>query len=552
MTEKLKIIPLGGLNEIGKNMTVIEYGEDIIVVDCGLAFPDNDMLGVDLVIPDITYLRRNAKKIRGIFITHAHEDHIGALPYVLKELHVPVYCTKLAAGLITNKLAEHKLQRRTKLYRVRRGETIKTGCFSVEFIATNHSIPDSVAFAITTPLGVVVHTGDFKIDTTPVASETINLTRFGELGNQGVLALLSDSTNAERPGFAASEKTVGQGLDAQFKNCDKRIIVATFASNIYRMQQIMDAAQRYGRKVAVSGRSMENTLAVATELGYIKVPKDILISLNEVRKFPKNQVVIITTGSQGETMSALSRMASSSHRQIEVGEGDKILIAASPIPGNEKPVYNLINELFRKGAEVVYEKMAEMHVSGHAYREELKIMLSLVRPKYFIPAHGEYRHLKMHGELAESVGVNPKNIFITDIGRPVEFTKNTAKLGKLVPAGKVLVDGLGIGDVGAAVLRDRKILAEDGVIIVAFAVDTKKGTIVTGPDIVSRGFIFVKNAEDLMQGLKSEAQKSILKSLENKVKDWTQIKNNVKNDLSEYLYRTTKRSPMILPIIMDL
>lgn len=550
--DKLKIIPLGGLNEIGKNMTVIEFGDDIMIIDAGLAFPGDDMPGIDLVIPDMTYLRRNARKIRGIVITHGHEDHIGSLAYLLKEFNIPVYCTKLAAGLITNKLIEHRLNKRTKLIRVSAGETSKIGLFKVEYINTNHSIPDTVALAITTPLGVIVHTGDFKIDTTPVAGDVIDLTRFGELGKQGVLALMSDSTNVERPGFAMSERKVGAGIDAQFRNCEKRILVATFASNIYRLQQIIDSAEKYGRKVAVSGRSMENVLGVATELGFMKVPQGMLISLNDVKKYAKSKVVIMTTGSQGEPMSALVRMAQGTHKQIEVTADDKILIAASPIPGNEKAVYTLINELYKKGAEVVFDKLADMHVSGHACQEELKIMLNLTKPKYFIPVHGEYRHLKMHANLAEGVGIKPKNIFISEIGRPIEFTKTGARLGKMVPAGKVLVDGLGIGDVGTAVLRDRKLLSQDGIIIVAFAIDPENGTLISGPDIVSRGFIFVKSAEDLMQNLKKAAEKSVEKSLEKQIHDWSTIKNNVKNDMSDYLYKATKRNPIILPIMMDL
>lgn len=552
MSEKLKIIPLGGLDEIGKNMTVFEYEDNIIIVDCGLAFPSEDMLGIDIVIPDITYLRRNASKIKGIVITHAHEDHIGSLAYVLKEINVPVYCTKLAAGIINTKLVEHRLNKKTKVYRINKTEKIRLGCFNIEFIATNHSIPDSVALAITTPIGVVVHTGDFKIDTTPVAAEVIDLARFGELGKAGVLALMSDSTNVERPGFSMSEKTVGQALDKQFKDCDKRIIVATFASNVYRLQQIIQSAEKYGRKVAVSGRSMEKITEVASELGYIKAQKGTLISLAEVKKYTKDKIVIMTTGSQGEPMSALVRMSAGNHKQIQVDANDKILIAASPIPGNEKSVYNLINDLFKKGCEVVYDKLAEMHVSGHACQEELKIMLALTKPKYFIPVHGEYRHLKVHADLAIKTGVNPKNVFITEIGRPVEFTKTTAKLGKLVPAGKVLVDGLGVGDVGTVVLRDRKQLSQDGVIVVTFAIDIESGAIVNGPDIVSRGFIFVKGSEDVMYGIKKAAQKSIEKALSKGTVEWSGIKNAVRNDLSDYLYKTTKRNPVILPIIINI
>lgn len=552
MSEKLKIIPLGGLDEIGKNMTVIEWEDNIMLIDCGLAFPDETMLGVDIVIPDITYLRRNASKIKGIVITHAHEDHIGSLPYVLKEINVPVYCTKLAAGIIDTKLQEHRMSKKVKMYRIKRSETIRIGCFNVEFIPTNHSIPDSVALAITTPLGVIIHTGDFKIDTTPVGSDVIDLTRLGELGKAGVLLLMSDSTNVEKPGFSMSEKKVGGGLDLQFKNCDQRIIVATFASNIYRLQQIIDCAEKYGRKVAVSGRSMEKILDVACNLGYIKMPKGMLITLPEVKKFSKDQVVIMTTGSQGEPMAALSRMANSTHKQLEVGIGDKILIAATPIPGNEKSVYNLINDLFKKGAEVVYDKLSDMHVSGHACQEELKIMLALTKPKYFVPVHGEHRHLVMHAKLAEQVGVKAKNTFVTEIGRPIEITKNSAKLGKLVPAGKVLVDGLGVGDVGTVVLRDRKQLSQDGVIIVAFAVDIENGYVTAGPDIISRGFMFMKGSEDVMNGLKKCADKSIAKSLEKGAKDWSAIKNNLRSDMSDYLYKTAKRNPVIMPVMMDI
>lgn len=548
----MKIIPLGGLNEIGKNMTVIEYGDEIVVIDCGLAFPDDELLGVDLVIPDITYLRRNADKIKAFVITHAHEDHIGAIPYVFKEISAPIYCTKLAAGIIDTKLVEHKMQNKVKLKRVNIGSRFKIGSFEIEFIRTNHSIPDSAAIAINTPVGMIVHTGDFKIDTTPVSGDMIDLPRLGEIGKKGVMLLMSDSTNAQRPGMSMSERIVGEGLDTQFKNCDKRIIVATFASNIYRVQQILEKADKYGRKVALSGRSMVNTFEVAVKLGYIKIPSpNVLIDLNETNKYPREKLVIITTGSQGETMSALNRMAFSEHKQIEVGPGDKVLIAATPIPGNEKPVYKMINELFKKGAEVVYEKMAEMHVSGHACQEELKIMLAMIKPKYFMPVHGEHRHLMVHGELAKKVGVTPKHVFIGDIGKPLEITKTNARFTGAVPAGKVLVDGLGVGDVGTAVLRDRKHLSQDGLIIVVVTIDGTTHEVISGPDIISRGFIYVRDAEALMAELKKTATKSLDKCKKTKMKEWNGMKNIIKNDLSDYLYKKTKRNPMILPIITE-
>lgn len=552
MKEKLKIIPLGGLNEIGKNMTVIEHGNDIMVIDCGMAFPDNEMLGVDLVIPDITYLKRHKNKLRGIVLTHGHEDHIGALPYVLRELSCPIYCTRLTAGILEKKFQEHRLDK-VKLKCVQAGDKIKLGnSFQIEFIHTNHSIADSVALAITTPLGVLIHTGDFKIDSTPVSGRMIDLARFGALGNEGVLALMSDSTNVERPGYTMSEKTVGDAFETQFKNCDQRIIVATFASNIYRVQQIMDAAARHGRKVAICGRSMENISSVALELGYLSDPKKVLIEMAAINKYPRNRIVVICTGSQGETMSALYRMAFSGHKQIEVGAGDRILISASAIPGNEKAVSNMINELFRKGADVVYDRNAAMHVSGHACQEELKLMIGLTRPKFFIPVHGEHRMLKMHANLASEMGISVKNIFVSDIGRPIELGTNSGRIINPVPSGKVLVDGLGIGDVGTAVLRDRKHLSEDGLLVVVVTLDNESGLVIAGPDIVSRGFIYVKEAEDLMDQLKKISQKALDRCQEAKIRDWSTIKTNVKNDLSEYLYKKTKRSPMILPVIMEI
>lgn len=552
MKEKLKIIPLGGLDEIGKNMTVIEYENDIIVVDCGLAFPDDEMLGVDLVIPDITYLKRHRAKVRGFVITHGHEDHIGAIPYVLREISAPVYATRLSCGIIEHKLTEHRMKEKVKLNRVKAGDRIKLGCFEVEFVHTNHSIADSVALAIRTPLGTLIHTGDFKVDLTPVSGEMIDLARFGELGKEGVLALMSDSTNVERPGFTPSEQVVGKSLEKYFKDCEQRIIVATFASNIYRIQQVIEIAARHGRKVAICGRSMETISTVAMELGYLKDAKKVIIELNSINKYPRDKVVIISTGSQGETMSALYRMAFGSHKQVEVDRGDRILIAASAIPGNEKSVYTMINELSKRGAEVIYDRNAMIHVSGHACQEEQKLMLGLCKPKYFIPVHGEHRHLEMHGKIGEMMGVNPKNIIISEVGRPIEITEKSARLASPVPSGRVLVDGFGIGDVGTAVLRDRKHLAEDGLLVVVVTMDKESGVVIAGPDIVSRGFIYVKEADALMEELRKISQKALDKCIGENVRDWSGIKTTLKNELGEYLYKKTKRSPMILPVIMEI
>ena len=550
--EKLRVISLGGLNEIGKNMTVLEYGDDMIVIDAGMTFPDEDLLGVDMVIPDITYLQKNQSKLRGIFLTHAHEDHIGALPYVLRELNVPVYCTALTAGLVKLKLAEHKDLKKPKITVKKDGDKDKTGCFEVEFIHVNHSIADACAFAIKTPVGVVVATGDFKIDTTPIDGKMIDLPRFGELGRKGVLLLMMDSTNAERPGIAMSERKVGDSLDREFKGCDSRIIVASFASNVHRVQQIFDVAAKYGRKVAVSGRSMENILKVGTELGYLTLPPNTYVDLKEINKYPRNKMTIITTGSQGEPMSALYRMAFSGHRQVEVGYGDKILIAATPIPGNEKPVYTMINELFRKGADVVYSRLADMHVSGHACQEELKMMLSLLRPKYFLPVHGEYRHLMVNAELGRTCGVAPENIFISDVGRVLEIGENGASWGANVPSGRVLVDGLGVGDVGAAVLRERKTLSESGVITAVIAVDMKERCIVSGPEIISRGFIFVREAEELMAELKDLTRETMENCLEKGMTSRNAIKDTIARKLDDYLYKKTKREPLIVPILLEM
>ena len=551
MAEKLKIISLGGLDEIGKNMTVYEFGNDIIVVDCGMGFPDDDMYGIDVVIPDVSYLIKNQSKIRGIFITHGHEDHIGALPYVLRSINAPIYTTRMTAGLIRLKLEEHRLLDKTKIITCKAGDVVKAGAFSVEFIHVNHSIADAVAFAIKCPVGVCVHTGDFKIDTTPIQGGMIDLARFGELGKEGVLALLSDSTNVERPGYTRSERSVGASFDALFKGCEERIIVTTFASNVDRIQQIIDVAARYGRKVAVTGRSMENAMKVSTELGYMSIPDGVVMDLNHIKSLPKNKICIITTGSQGETMSALSRMAFSTHRQVDILPGDRIIISASTIPGNEHAMGNVINELYRKGAEVVNERERALHVSGHACQEELKIIHALVKEKFFIPVHGEQRHLKLHAKLAQEMGMDPRNILVSEIGRVIELTPNSAKLAGTVTAGKVFVDGYGVGDVGSVVLRDRRHLAQDGMVVVVLSLSGEDGSIVSGPDIITRGFVYVKESEGLMDELRQVALDAVLSIDARSATDWSAIKGQIKGDLSNYLYKKTKRSPMILPVIME-
>ena len=551
MAEKLKIIPLGGLDEIGKNITVLEYGKDMIVVDCGVGFPDEDMYGVDLVIPDFSYLVANQKKLRGMFITHGHEDHIGSIPYCMQQINCPIHGTAMTCGLIKLKLEEHRLADKVKLITHKAGETVKAGCFSVEFIHVNHSIADAVAFAIHTPVGTVIMTGDFKIDPTAEGGIT-DLARLGELGNNGVLALLADSTNVERAGYTPSETVVAEGLDRQFKNCDQRIIVTTFASNMHRIQAVLATAQRYGRKVAVTGRSMENMLKVAQELGYLKVKSGTIVDLAATKSLPKNKVVIVSTGSQGENMSALYRMAFSTHKQVDITAGDRIIISASAIPGNEKAVSRIINELYRKGADVVYEKSEGLHVSGHACQEELKIIHAITKPKFFLPVHGEQRHLQIHGKLAQAMGMNPRNIFIGELGSVFEFTGKTCKLGAPVTAGKIYVDGSGVGDVGAVVLRDRKHLAEDGMIVVCVNLSAEDGSVITGPDIITRGFIYVKESEALMEELQEVAMEAIDRCLRRRNRDWATIKAAIKNDLSGYLYKTTKRNPMILPVITEI
>lgn len=547
---KLKIIPLGGLNEIGKNMTVFSYGNDMIIVDCGMAFPDEEMFGIDIVIPDFSYVVKNCDKIRGVVLTHGHEDHIGGLAYLLKEINVPIFGTNLTIGLVQNKLKEHNLLSTTKLNRVIPGDTINLGPFKVEFIRSNHSIPDAVALAIHTPVGVVLHTGDFKIDTTPIQGDMIDLARIGELGKKGVLALMSDSTNAERKGFTKSERMVGSTLEHLFKSTKSRIIVATFASNVHRIQQIINAAVNNGRKIAVSGRSMLNLLEVATELGYMKIPQNALIDIDDIKKYKPHQLTIITTGSQGEPMSALYRMAYSDHRKVDIVKGDLVIISANPIPGNEKLVSNVVNELYKKGA-VVYNDPASVHVSGHACQEELKMILGLAKPKYFIPVHGEFKHLKTHADLGALMGIKQSNIFIMDIGKVLELTKDTAKCTESVQAGLVMVDGLGVGDVGNIVLRDRKHLAEDGLIVVVVTISSDTGSIIAGPDVISRGFVYVRESESLMEDIRTIAKKALEGYEKNKIKDWSTLKNGVKSRISEYLYQETKRKPMILPVIME-
>lgn len=549
----VKIIPLGGLGEIGKNITVYETEKDILLVDCGMSFPDEEMLGIDIVIPDFTYLVSNSEKIRGLVVTHGHEDHIGGIPYLLKQINVPIFATPLTLGLIKGKLQEHSLLNSAELREVHPGSIITLGEFKVEFIHVNHSIPDAVAVAVTTPAGVVVQTGDFKIDTTPIDGEVIDLGRFAEIGKKGVLALLSDSTNAERPGFTQSEKIVGASFENLFQKAEgKRIIVATFSSNIHRIQQIIDQANRFKRKVAVSGRSMTNVISVAAQLGYLNIPDGILIDISAIKNYTPEQLVIITTGSQGEPMSALHRMAFAEHRQVAVNPGDFIIISATPIPGNEKLVSRVVNELMKLGAEVVYEKMYDVHVSGHACQEELKIMLDLVKPRFFIPVHGEQKHLVKHAHLAEEIGMNRKNIIIANIGNVLEITKNGIKADENVPSGRVLVDGLGVGDVGSIVLRDRKHLAEDGIIVVAVGIDSVSGDVISGPEIISRGFVYVRESEELIDGAREVAYGAIERCQRNNIYDLASVKLKIRDAVSRYLYDKTRRSPMILPIIMEI
>ena len=552
MSEKLKIIPLGGLNEIGKNMTAYEYGGEIIVVDCGMAFPGDDMYGIDCIIPDVTYLIKNKARIRGLFITHGHEDHVGAIPYVLKQVNMPIYCTRFTAGLIKLKLEEHDLVKSTKVITVDPGKSVRAGKFTVEFIHVNHSIADSVAFAIHTKMGTVLHTGDFKIDSTPIDGEVIDLARLGELGKEGLLCLCADSTNVERPGYTMSESAVGQTFMRQFQNCEERIIVTTFASNVHRIQQVLDAAAACGRKVAVTGRSMENIMKVSTELGYMKVPKNTLVDINKIKNLPKNKQVIVTTGSQGEEMSALYRMAFSTHKQVEIGPGDKVIISASAIPGNEVTVSRVINELFRKGVKVVYDKADMLHVSGHACQEELKIIHALTKPRFFVPLHGEQRMLQIHCQLAQQMGMDRNHVAIADNGSVIEMTAKTLKMTSSVPAGEVYVDGSGVGDVGAVVMRDRKRLAEDGMVVVVLPISSYDNGLLCEPEIVTRGFIYVKESEELMKELQSVAMNAAMSVSRKRSRDDGELRGAVKSAVSSYLFKNTKRSPMVIPVVTKL
>ena len=550
--ENLKIIPLGGLEEIGKNITVFEYGNEIVLVDCGLEFPEDDMLGVDLVIPDVTYLERNKEKIKGLVITHGHEDHIGAIPYILQQINIPIYATKLTIGLIENKLEEHKLLRSTKLTVVNQGETVNFGNIKVEFIRSSHSIPDAVMLAIHTPVGTVIHTGDFKVDYTPIDEKVMDFGRLAELGNNGVLALLSDSTNSERKGYTMSESSVGEVFDKLFLNTKKRIVVATFASNVHRVQQIVNSAVKYNRKVAICGRSMINMIETAKELGYINVPENTFIDIDMIKNYTDDQLVIITTGSQGEPMSALTRMAAGEHRKVQITPNDKVIISATAIPGNEKFVSKVIDDLMQLGAEVIYSSLEAIHVSGHACQEEQKIILALAKPKYFIPVHGEYRQLIAHSETAKSMGIAKENIFLTDNGKVLELNEDEAKFTGTVPSGRVLVDGLGVGDVGSIVLRDRQHLSQDGLIIIVMTMDSSSGSIIAGPDVISRGFVYVRESENLMDDVKNVVRREVYKCEEKHITDWSTIKSNVKDNLREYIFQKTKRNPMILPIIMEI
>lgn len=549
---KVKVIALGGLGEIGKNITAIEYDDEIIVIDCGLAFPDTEMYGIDLVIPDITYLLNNSEKVKGFVLTHGHEDHIGGLPYVLKQLNVPVYGTRLTLELVKSKLEEHNMLSKCTLFEVKPGEEVKTERFKVEFIRTCHSIADACALAIQTPEGTIIHTGDFKIDYTPIDGEVINLHRFAKLGSQKVLLLMADSTNVERPGYTVSEKIIGENLTKIFSTAKGRVIVASFASNINRVQQIINSSLFYGRKVAFSGRSMEKISKIAMELGYMQLPEDQLISVDDIDRYPADKITIITTGSQGEPMASLSRIAYGAHKKISVEKGDLVIISASPIPGNEKPISKLIDELFKKGAEVIYNALEEVHVSGHACQEELKLMHTLIKPKFFMPVHGEYRHLRQHGLLAESLGMDSKNIFLLETGQTLELSRNSARRSGRVTSGAVMIDGLGIGDVGNIVLRDRKHLSQDGILTVVVTIDKASFTVISGPDIITRGFVYVKESGNLLNEAAEVVKAELDKCMEKKVTEWLVIKSNIKYSLGQFLYNKTRRKPIILPIIMEI
>ncbi len=546
----VKVIPLGGLNEIGKNMTVLEYKNDIMIIDCGLSFPDDEMFGIDIVIPDFSYLIKNREKVKGMILTHGHEDHIGAIPYLLKELNIPIYGTRLTLGLVENKLKEHGIE--GKLNTIKAGQTIKIGDFKVEAIRTTHSIADAICLAIDTPAGLIFHTGDFKIDYTPVGGEPIDFRRLADLGNRGVLLMMADSTNAERKGYTASERTVGITLENIFRGSEARILIATFSSNVHRVQRIIDTAVMFGRKVAISGRSMVNVVNLAIELGYLKIPQNVLVEINKTKNIPDKELVIITTGSQGEPMSALARMASSDHKAVQIKKGDIVILSSSPVPGNEKTVSNVVNKLFEKGAEVIYSDIADIHVSGHACEEELKLIHSLIKPKYFMPVHGEYRHLRQHAVIAEYLGMPADNIKIMKNGQVLNLIKDKAGLAKEeVPASAVMVDGLGVGDVGNIVLRDRKLLSESGLIIVVAAIDKSTGMICSGPDIISRGFVYVRENEDLMNSAKLAVSRRLDKCYADGLKDWAGLKNAVKDELKNFIFEKTKRSPVILPIFLE-
>ncbi len=551
MAKKLKIMALGGLDEIGKNLYVYEYGKDIVVVDCGMGFPDEDMYGIDVVIPDVSYLVQNRDRVRGLVLTHGHEDHIGAIPYVMQQIRCPIYATRLTAGLVSLKLKEHNLADKVKIITHSAGDRFKLGCFDIEFIHVNHSIADSVAVALKTPLGTVVHTGDFKIDLTPIEGGVFDFARFAELGKEGVLALLSDSTNVERPGYSNSEHQVGESMAALFKDCDKRIIVTTFASNVHRIQQVIDCAARYKRKVGITGRSMENVVKLASEQGYLNIPNGVLVEMNKLNSLPPQKVVIITTGSQGEAMSALYRMAFSEHRQVKIGAGDRVIISASAIPGNERTVTKVIDELFWKGAEVIYDRSADIHVSGHACQQEQKTMLALTRPRFFIPVHGEHRMLCRHAELAKEMGMEGKNVVIAQCGEVIELTEKTVRKNGKVPSGRVLVDGTDSEGVGSVVLRDRQHLAQDGMLVVIMTMSSEDGSMVSEPEIISRGFVYMKDNSELMDEVRRVVNESIDSCERQRITDWAGIKGRVKTNLSGYLYKMTKNSPMILPVIIE-
>ncbi|ALB44712.1 MULTISPECIES: ribonuclease J [Clostridium] len=548
----LKIIPLGGLGEIGKNMTAFEYDNEIIVIDCGLAFPDEDLYGIDIVIPDVTYLIKNKNKVKGIFITHGHEDHIGGLPYVLKQINVPIYGTRLTLGLIEGKLKEHTMLSDCTLNVVEPGELIKLEQIKIEYIRNNHSIPDSCSIALHTPIGVIVHSGDFKVDFTPIDGKVMDLQRYAQLGKKGVLLLMADSTNALHKGYTMSEKTVGETLENLFSRATGRIIVSTFASNVHRLQQISDCSIKYNRKIAFSGRSMENISEVAMELGYLLIPEDMIISLDEIKNYPDDKLTIVTTGSQGESMAGLSRIAASTHRHIQIIEGDMVIISASPIPGNEKAVSNLINDLIKKGANVIYKSIEDIHVSGHACEQELRLIQALLKPKFFIPVHGEYKHLITHAKIAESMGVDKSKTFILENGDVFELTRATGKVSGKVPFGRVLVDGMGVGDIGSMVLRDRKNLAENGIITVVIAIDIRNKIIISGPDIVSRGFVYVRNSEELIDEVRNIVTNVVEKCLDRNITQWAEIKNGIRREVDNYVYTKMKRKPMILPVIVEL